>query len=115
MFWFGRFYCKIFSLKISSYIKSHPPPPPPIATKTILSERLNPWRNWGGGGTRSKLKLIKYVSTEEKDDILEELDLSNLSSDSRVRQTSTAHIFRSAFFSCFAPPPSENSLKKALQ
>ena len=35
----------------------------------------------GGGGvhvTCSKLKLIKYVSTEEKDDILEELDLWNL-------------------------------------
>ena len=33
---------------------------------------------WGGGGvhvTCSKLKLIKYVSTEEKDDILEELEL----------------------------------------
>ena len=32
----------------------------------------------GGGGvhvTSSKLKLIKYVSTEENDDILEELDL----------------------------------------
>jgi hypothetical protein len=31
-----------------------------------------------GGGvhvTSSKLKLIKYVSTEENDDILEELDL----------------------------------------
>jgi hypothetical protein len=31
-----------------------------------------------GGGvdvTCSKLKLIKYVSTEEKDDMLEELDL----------------------------------------
>ena len=41
------------------------PPPPPIATKTILSE-----------STRYMLKLIKFVSTEEKeDDILEELDL----------------------------------------
>jgi thioredoxin-related protein len=34
----------------------------------------------GGGGhvTPSKLKLIKYVATEENDDILEELDLWNL-------------------------------------
>ena len=30
--------------------------PPPIATKTILSERLNPQRNWGGGGTRYMLE-----------------------------------------------------------
>jgi hypothetical protein len=45
----------MFFLKISSYIKS-------------------PWE----GGVHvicSKLKLIKYISTEQKDDILEELDL----------------------------------------
>ena len=77
MFCFGRFYCKIFFLKISSYIKS---PPPPIATKTILGKAKSVEKLGGGGGggvhvTCSKLKLIKYVSTEEKDDILGELDL----------------------------------------
>ena len=52
-------------------------PPPPIAKKTF-SEKAKSVEKLGGGGihvTSSKLKLIKYVSTEENDDILEELDL----------------------------------------
>ena len=53
--------------------------PPPIAKKPF-SEKCKIRREvggWGGGGVRvtfSKLKLIKYVSTEENDDILVELD-----------------------------------------
>ena len=54
---------------------------PPIAKKTFSEKgliRREIW--WGGGGggytlQSSKLKLIKYVSTEGNDDILEELDL----------------------------------------
>jgi ribulose 1,5-bisphosphate synthetase/thiazole synthase len=69
------FFTEYVFLKITSYIKRHHPIAT-IATKTILSERLNPYRIWGGGGGGGGgTKLIKYVSTEEKDDILEELDL----------------------------------------
>jgi hypothetical protein len=68
------FFTEYVFLKITSYIKSHHPIDT-IATKTILSERLNPYRIWGWGGGEGGTKLIKYVSTEEKDDILEELDL----------------------------------------
>jgi hypothetical protein len=47
------------------------------AIKTYSSRKYF-WREIGGGGVQvisSKLKLIKYVSTEENDDILEVLDL----------------------------------------
>ena len=64
-----------FFLKNTSYIKS---PPPPNRHKNHSLRKAKSVEKLGGGGvhvTCSKLKLIKYVSTEEKDDILEELDL----------------------------------------
>jgi hypothetical protein len=68
----GGFIAIFFFLKISSYIKS-----PPQTRHKNHSRKGQIRREIGGGGvhvTCSKLKLIKYVSTEEKDDILEELD-----------------------------------------
>ena len=70
----GGFIAIFFFLKISSYIKS----PPPNRHKNHSFRKAKSVEKLGGGGvhvTCSKLKLIKYVSTEEKDDILEELDL----------------------------------------
>jgi hypothetical protein len=52
--------------------------PPPIATKNHSLKKAKSVEKLGGGGLHvacSKLKLIKCVSSEEKDDILEELDL----------------------------------------
>jgi hypothetical protein len=73
VFCFGMFYCNFFFLKISSYIKSPPPPPPtPNRHKNHSLRKAKSVEKWGGWGvhvTCSKLKLIKYVSTEEKDDI----------------------------------------------
>jgi hypothetical protein len=49
--------------------------PPPIEHNHSL-KKAKSVEKWGGVHvTSSKLKLIKYVSTEENDDILEELDL----------------------------------------
>ena len=50
---------------------------PPNRKKThSLKKAKSVEKFWGGVHvTSSKLKLIKYVSTEENDDILEELDL----------------------------------------
>jgi hypothetical protein len=56
------------------------PPPPPNRKKNYL-KKAKSVEKLGGVGvhvTSSKLKLIKNVSTEENDDILEELDLQNL-------------------------------------
>jgi hypothetical protein len=85
VFCFGRCYCNFIFLKISSYIKSPPPQSPQNHSlrKAKSAEKLGGGGGGGGGRgevhvTCSKLKLIKYVSTEEKDDILEELDLRNL-------------------------------------
>ena len=54
-------------------------PPPPNRHKNHSLRKAKSVEKLGGGGgvhvTCSKLKLIKNVSTEEKDDILEELDL----------------------------------------
>jgi hypothetical protein len=57
---------------------SQGPPPPPNRHKNHSLKKAKSVEKLGGGGTPvtcSKLKLIKYVSTEENDDILEELDL----------------------------------------
>jgi hypothetical protein len=50
---------------------------PPQSKKTSLkkAKSVEKFRGRGVHVTSSKLKLIKYVSTEENDDILEELDL----------------------------------------
>jgi hypothetical protein len=51
---------------------------PPQSKKNHSLKKAKSVEKLGGGGvhvTSSKLKLIKYVSTEENDDILEELDL----------------------------------------
>ena len=49
---------------------------PPIAKKNSLKKAKSVEKLGGGGGyTLQSSKLIKYVSTEENDDILEELDL----------------------------------------
>jgi hypothetical protein len=49
---------------------------PPIAKKNSLKKAKSVEKLGGGVHvTSSKLKLIKYVSTEENNDILEELDL----------------------------------------
>ena len=53
-------------------------PPPPQSQKNHSLKKAKSVEKLGGGGvhvTCSKLKLIKYVSTEENNDILEELDL----------------------------------------
>jgi hypothetical protein len=52
-------------------------PPPNRHTNHSLKKAKSVDKFFFGGVhvTCSKLKLIKYVSTEEKDDILEELDL----------------------------------------
>jgi hypothetical protein len=50
--------------------------PPPNRKKNSLKKAKSVEKLGGGVHvTSSKLKLIKYVSTEENDDILEELDL----------------------------------------
>jgi hypothetical protein len=54
--------------------------PPPQSQKNHYLKKAKSVEKLGGGEggvhvTSSKLKLIKYVSTEENDDILEELDL----------------------------------------
>jgi hypothetical protein len=51
---------------------------PPNRKKKHSLKKAKSVEKFLGGGvhvTSSKLKLIKYVSTEENDDILEELDL----------------------------------------
>jgi hypothetical protein len=70
-------------LRYSGVAKGWRLPPPPNRHKNHSLKKAKSVEKvcvWGGGGggvhvTCSKLKLIKYVSTEEKDDILEELDL----------------------------------------
>ena len=49
----------------------------PLIEKKHSLKKAKSVETWGGGVhvTSSKLKLTKYVSTEENDDILEELDL----------------------------------------
>ena len=51
--------------------------PPPQSQKNHSLKKAKSVEKLGGGVhvTSSKVKLIKYVSTEENDDILEELDL----------------------------------------
>jgi hypothetical protein len=52
--------------------------PPPNRHKNHSLKKAKSVEKLGGGGlhvTCLKLKLFKYVSSEEKDDILEELDL----------------------------------------
>ena len=53
--------------------------PPHQSQKKHSLKKVKSVEKLGGGGgghvTSSKLKLIKYVSTEENDDIVEEVDL----------------------------------------